>query len=158
MIQTTCVFCDRTDLRAAEVYIENEWCVYASSRDPRDPPDVLPGTGIIVPKAHRASPFDLTPDEWAATRTLLLQAKAIQDERFAPDGYFLSWTSFPASESELPSMHAHLHVVPRFDDEPQRDAGGRVGIKGADNIRPDPRAPGSGRALKFGPPGGPTAG
>jgi hypothetical protein len=113
MIQTTCVFCDRTDLRAAEVYIENEWCV---------------------------------------------QAKAIQDERFAPDGYFLSWTSFPASESELPSMHAHLHVVPRFDDEPQRDAGGRVGIKGADNIRPDPRAPGSGRALKFGPPGGPTAG
>jgi diadenosine tetraphosphate (Ap4A) HIT family hydrolase len=151
MPQTTCVFCDRSPLRAADVYIENEWCVYASSRDPRDPPDVLPGSGIIVPKAHRASPFDLTDAEWAATRELLLQAKAIQDQRLAPDGYFLSWTSFPSSEADVPSMHAHLHVVPRFDDEPQREGGGRVGIKGSDNRRPDPQAPGRGWALRFGP-------
>jgi diadenosine tetraphosphate (Ap4A) HIT family hydrolase len=150
MIESACVFCDRSPLRAAEVYLENEWCVYASSRDPRDPPDVLPGSGIIVPKAHRASPFDLTPEEWAATRDLLLQAKAIQDQRWMPDGYFLSWTSFPSSEVDLPQMHAHLHVVPRFDDEPKRDAGGRVGIKGLDNVRPDPHATGNGRALKFG--------
>lgn len=130
--------------------MENEWCVYASSRDPRDPPDVLPGSGIIVPKAHRASPFDLTPEEWAATHDLLLNAKAVQDERLAPDGYFLSWTSFPASDEEVRQMHAHLHVVPRFDDEPLRDGGGRVGIKGADNRRPDPSQPGTGRARWFG--------
>jgi diadenosine tetraphosphate (Ap4A) HIT family hydrolase len=49
-------------------------------------------------------------------------------------------------------MHAHLHVVPRFDDEPLREAGGRVGIKGADNIRPEPTAPGHGWALAFGGP------
>ena len=151
MMYSSCVFCDRTALRNAELYIENEWCVYASSRDPREPPDVLPGSGIIVPKAHRASPFDLTDAEWGATRELLLQAKAIQDQALAPDGYFLSWTSFPASETELSSMHAHLHVVPRFDDEPRRDAGGRVGIKGSDNRRPDPDAPGHGWALRFGP-------
>jgi diadenosine tetraphosphate (Ap4A) HIT family hydrolase len=47
-------------------------------------------------------------------------------------------------------MHAHLHVVPRFDDEPVRDGGGRVGIKGTDNIRSDPTAPGNGWALLFG--------
>jgi histidine triad (HIT) family protein len=152
MIESTCFFCERAELRAADVYLEDEWCVYASSRDPRDPSDVLPGTGIIVPKAHRASPFDLTAEEWAATRELLLQAKAIQDERWAPDGYFLSWTSFPTSDAELAGMHAHLHVVPRFDDEPKRAAGGRVGIKGPDNVRPDPHAPGSGRALRFGRP------
>jgi diadenosine tetraphosphate (Ap4A) HIT family hydrolase len=145
-----CVFCEQTPLREADVYIENDLCIYASSRDPRDPPDVLPGSGIIVPKTHRASPFDLTAEEWAATHELLLKAKAVQDERLAPDGYFLSWTSFPSSTEDVPLMHAHLHVVPRFADEPQRDGGGRVGIKEVDNIRPDPAAPGNGWALKFG--------
>jgi hypothetical protein len=81
-----CVFCDRTPLLKADVYIENEWCVYASSRDPRDPPEVLPGSGIIVTKAHRSSPFDFTSDEWAAVHELLLKAKAIQDECLNPDG------------------------------------------------------------------------
>jgi diadenosine tetraphosphate (Ap4A) HIT family hydrolase len=47
-------------------------------------------------------------------------------------------------------MHAHLHVVPRFDDEPCAESGGRVGIKGAENIRPDPAAPGRGLAKLFG--------
>jgi diadenosine tetraphosphate (Ap4A) HIT family hydrolase len=145
-----CVFCERTTLREADVYIENEWCAYASSRDPTDPPDVLPGSGIIIPKAHKASPFDFTAEEWAAIHELLLKAKAVQDERLAPDGYFLSWTCFPASAEAVSRMHAHLHVVPRFDDEPLRDGGGRVGIKGADNIRRDPSAPGEGWALLFG--------
>src|SRR4051794_28888982 len=110
--------CERSALREADVYIENDWCVYASSSDPRDPAGVLPGSGIIIPKAHRASPFDLTLEEWAATHDLLLRAKAIQDERLSPDGYFLSWTSFPTSVDSVPQMHAHLHVVPRFLDEP----------------------------------------
>ena len=111
---------------------------------------MLPGSGIIVPKAHRASPFDLTAEEWAATHELPLRAKAAQDDRLAPDGYFLSWTSFPASVEDVPRMHAHLHVVPRFNDEPLRDGGGRVGIKGATNRRPNPSAPGNGWALMFG--------
>jgi diadenosine tetraphosphate (Ap4A) HIT family hydrolase len=145
-----CVFCDRTPLLKADVYIENEWCVYASSRDPRDPPEVLPGSGIIVTKAHRSSPFDFTSDEWAAVHELLLKAKAIQDECLNPDGYFLSWTSFPSSADDMPHMHAHLQVGPRFADEPRRDGGGRVGIKGADNRRPDPSARGNGLALRFG--------
>jgi len=147
---TDCVFCERSALRRAEVYLENSWCVYASARDPSDPPDVLPGSGILVPKAHRPSPFHLTAEEWAAILPLLVEAKAIWDARLAPDGYFLSWTSFPKSDDELPAMHAHLHVVPRFRDEPLADAGGRVGIKGADNVRPRPSAPGTGRALMFG--------
>jgi diadenosine tetraphosphate (Ap4A) HIT family hydrolase len=144
------MFCDRAPLREAEVYFENEWCVYASARDPRDHPDVLPGVGILVPKAHRASPFDLTPEEWTATQDLLLKAKAFWDERLAPDGYFLSWSSFPSSAAVVPIMHSHLHVVPRFMDEPRREFGGRVGIKGTDNIRPDPSAKGNGWALMFG--------
>lgn len=146
-----CVFCDLDNLREAEVYIENAHCVYASTRDPRDPPDVLPGSGIIVPIAHRASPFDLTPEEWVATGELLVAAKAAQDERLAPDGYFLSWSPFPRDDEDVRHMHAHLHVVPRFDDEPLAGEGGRSAIKVPENRRPDPSRPGTGRARSFGP-------
>ena len=58
-----CVFCDHDKLREADLYFENDFCIYASTRDPRDPPGVTPGCGAIVPKAHRASPFDLTAQE-----------------------------------------------------------------------------------------------
>src|SRR5438128_899707 len=150
MTATDCVFCDLANLRVAEVYFENEFCVYASTRDPRDPPDVLPGSGIVVPIAHRASPFDFTAEEWLATGELLVQAKAAQDARLAPDGYFLSWSPFPRADEDVKHMHAHLHVVPRFDDEPLANEGGRSAIKVAENVRPDPFRPGSGRARFFG--------
>jgi histidine triad (HIT) family protein len=145
-----CVFCERTQLRAADVYIENAHCAYASTRDPRDPPDVLPGCGVIVPLAHRASPFDFTPEEWAATHELLQQAKAAQDAKLAPDGYMLVWNCFAAPGH--PPHHAHLHVIPRFDDEPLADQGGRSAIKVPENRRPDPAGRGNGRARSFGPP------
>jgi diadenosine tetraphosphate (Ap4A) HIT family hydrolase len=51
-------------------------------------------------------------------------------------------------EQELP--HAHFHVIPRFDTEPLAGAGGRSAIKVAENRRPDPLAPGAGRARSFG--------
>jgi hypothetical protein len=50
-----CVFCDHHRLREADLYFENAFCIYSSTRDPRDPPDVIPGCGGIVPKVHRAS-------------------------------------------------------------------------------------------------------
>jgi diadenosine tetraphosphate (Ap4A) HIT family hydrolase len=148
-----CVFCDRDGLRAAaEVYLENDHCLYASTRDPRDPPDVLPGSGVIVPIAHTASPFDFTDEQWLATHDLLLRAKAVWDEQLAPDGYGLYWSPFPPNDDAVSRMHAHLHLVPRFDDEPRADGGGRAGIKEPENRRPDPLARGTGRALHFGPP------
>ena len=145
-----CVFCDLTQFRAAEVCIENELCLYASTRDPRDPPDVLPGCGVIIPIAHRLSPFEFTPEEWVATHDLLVKAKAEQYKRFAPDGYMLVWNCF--SERGQSPHHAHLHVIPRFDDEPLADKGGRSAIKLPENRRPDPLRPGNGRAHSLGPP------
>lgn len=150
MPEDSCPFCDPSLFRAAEVCIENDFCIYGSTRDPRDPPDVLPGCGIIVPFTHRVSPFDFTRDEWEATHDLLLKAKAAQDARLAPDGYTLIWNCF--SEPGQPPIHAHLHVIPRFDDEPLRDRGGRSAIKVPENRRPDPDRPGTGRARLIGPP------
>jgi diadenosine tetraphosphate (Ap4A) HIT family hydrolase len=145
MAEQYCPLCDRDLLGAAEVYFENDLCVYASTRDPRDSPDVLPGCGIVVPLAHKPSPFDLTEAEWLATRELLLSAKAAWDQRLAPDGYVVGWNCAPEVS------HAHLHVLPRFDDEPLAGTGLRFAMKHPDNRRPDPKAPGNGRARLFGP-------
>lgn len=136
-----CLFCDLTQFRAADVCIENEYCLYASERS-----DVLPGSGIIIPLAHRETPFDLTPEEWTATRDLLLEAKSAQDERLAPDGYTLIWNCYPAGGQEIP--HVHLHVIPRFDDEPYAGRGGRWLLKQPENRRADPTRPGSGKASR----------
>lgn len=80
------MFCDLDGLREADLYFENDLCIYSSTRDARDPPDVLPGCGAIVPKVHRASPFELTAGEWAATRELLVLVRAELHKRFAPPG------------------------------------------------------------------------
>ena len=77
---------------------------------PARPAGRLPGSGIAVPIAHRASPFDFTAGEWAALHDVLVQAKEAWDARLAPDGYFLSWTCFPPSDDDVRTMHAHLHV------------------------------------------------
>jgi histidine triad (HIT) family protein len=149
MTENACVFCDLTQFRAAEVCFENELCLYASTRDPRDPPDVLPGCGVIIPIAHRVSPFEFTPEEWTATHELLVLAKAARDDRLSPDGYLLAWNCF--SEAGTEPHHAHLHVIPRFDDEPFADRGSRSAIKVPENRRPDPFAPGAGRSRLLGP-------
>jgi histidine triad (HIT) family protein len=103
---------------------------------------------VIVPIEHRVSPFDFTPEQRAATHELLLAAKAAREERLEPDGYALIWNCGPSGGQE--TAHAHLHVIPRFDDEPLAGAGGRTAIKVPENRRPDPFAPGRGRARSLG--------
>jgi len=138
---TDCLFCTSDWHRGAEVVIRNHYCIYASTRDPRDNPDVLPWSGVIVPVAHRASPFDLTHEEWTATRRLLLAVRAALHERAAPDGYTLGW-------NDQSGLHAHLHVVPRFSDEPRWETGVRSAMKVDQNVRPDPTRAGSGHAIQ----------
>jgi diadenosine tetraphosphate (Ap4A) HIT family hydrolase len=75
---------------------------------------------------------------------------AAEDERLAPDGYTLIWNCGPTGGQE--ARHAHLRVIPRFDDEPLSGVGGRTAIKAAENRRPDPSARGNGRARTLGRP------
>ena len=77
-----CVFCDQSWMRTAEIFIETPRCIFASTRDPGIraraglAEGVLPGSGAIVPIAHRTSVFELTPAEWADVQDLLLQARS----------------------------------------------------------------------------------
>ena len=84
----------------------------------------------------------LTLEEWAATGELLHVAKALIEDRWRPDGYTIGWNCGPAGGQLV--AHAHLHVIPRFADEPQAGRGLRWAIKQEANRRPEPSKPGSG--------------
>jgi hypothetical protein len=91
-----CVFCDQSWMRAAEIFIETPHCIFASTRDPDIRAQaglaegVLPGSGAIVPIAHRTSVFELTPAEWADTQDALLQARTAL-QRSAGPGRLFAW-------------------------------------------------------------------
>lgn len=142
MTEENCDFCDLDGFRRSAICIENDHCLFASSPDPTTRDEVLPGSGVIIPLRHCETPFDFSDDEWAATRDLLLQARDVLDQELAPEGYTLIWNCYPVGGQSVP--HAHLHVIPRFEDEPYATRGGRWYLKQPENRRPDPRRRGSG--------------
>ncbi|PYI51954.1 HIT family protein [Paenibacillus flagellatus] len=121
-----CPFC--WPLVKREAIAVGEHCVTVPSVDP-----ILAGSCMIVPKAHRETVFDLTEEEWADTYRLLAEAKARIDREWSPDGYNVGWNCMPVGGQTVP--HAHLHVIPRFRDEPLAGKGIRHHLKQPSNRR-----------------------
>ncbi len=121
-----CPFCA---VDAGQVLLRGERCLVLDTRDP-----VLVGSVMIIPRAHRVTPFDLTPEEWTETGQLLRRIKALLDERLAPDGYNVGWNCGDVGGQVV--MHAHLHVIPRHRDEPLAGKGIRHWLKQPANARP----------------------
>ena len=95
---------------------------------------VLVGSGMIVPRAHRETAFDLTADEWQETCALRHRAKELLDKTYKPDGYDVGWNCGEVPGRDTP--HAHLHVIPRFRDNPLAGRGIRYHLKQPANRRP----------------------
>ena len=123
----SCPFCCP---RVQELQIrgENSLCLFIQSDDP-----ILHESGIIIPKRHLRTPFELSPDEWRATQELLVESKRRIDEEKSPSGYNLGWNCGRVAGQEV--FHAHLHVIPRFSDEPLAGKGIRYWLKQDDNKR-----------------------
>lgn len=58
MVKADCLFCNVGLVPEQRVVLANETCLFLQM-----PQEVLVGSGVIVPKAHRETVFDLTPDE-----------------------------------------------------------------------------------------------
>ena len=125
----TCPFCQPQLDPTQQIVFENEHVLFLQQPQP-----VLEGSGVIVPRAHRADVFELTPEEWSATQEMLHQVKALLDEKHQPQGYNVGWNVGRVGGQEI--MHAHLHVIPRFADEPLAGKGIRAHIKQRSNLRP----------------------
>ena len=128
----SCSLCNVKCDSAAVVLMENRHCLYSRLKDSE-----LSGAGIIIPLRHCESPFDLTKDEWTATQDLLIRARQLIDQEFHPDGYNIGWNCKEAGGQFL--KHAHLHLIPRFFDEPFAGKGIRHWFKLPENRRHGPK-------------------
>lgn len=120
------------DYPGQRLELRNEHCAFLTLEER----EVLPGSGVIVPFAPRPTPFDLTREEWAAVFDLLRAVKELLDARHAPDGYTIGWNVGEVGGQDIPQ--AHLHVLPRFRDEPLAGRGLRWHLKQPENRRRGP--------------------
>lgn len=123
-----CPLCNLELIEQQQMITRNEHCIFLQT-----PQEILIGSGLIVPIQHRETVFDLTEDEWSSTFSLLQEVKSILDEKHQPQGYNIGWNCNPVGGQHI--MHAHLHVIPRFSDEPFAGKGIRHWLKSTDNKR-----------------------
>lgn len=128
-----CIFCNyKNDTRGTFLF-ENDYCVCIENTDLTLNP-VLIGSCIIIPKAHKVTVFDLSYEEWGATKQLIDRVKQYLDSKYSPDGYNVGWNCGEAGGQDV--FHAHLHIIPRHKDEPYAGKGIRNWIKREENKRP----------------------
>lgn len=122
-----CPFC-MPSLNRSEIVFEHEHCIFLQRDE-----NVLIGSGLVIPKAHRETVFDMTQEEWNATYNMVNQVRALLDQKLKPDGYNLGWNCGKVGGQEV--FHAHLHIIPRFKDEPYAGKGIRYWLKQETNKR-----------------------
>ena len=125
----SCIFCNYKNDKKGTFLFENHYCVCIEQPEP-----ILIGSCIIIPKAHKVTVFDLSAKEWEATKQLIDKVKSYLDEKYNPDGYNVGWNCGEAGGQDV--FHAHLHIIPRYADEPYAGRGIRNWIKREENKRP----------------------
>ncbi len=123
----TCPFCRPVE-QEERIITSNTQCYFMQTDE-----TILMGSGIICPKRHRETVFDLSVEEWRSTYDLLNEVKVYIDGLYAPDGYNVGWNSGHIAGQEV--FHAHLWVIPRFIDEPYAGKGIRYWLKQNENRR-----------------------
>jgi histidine triad (HIT) family protein len=121
-----CIYCNITQESYHEIILSNDLCIYSLLKEQE-----IKGAGIIVPRSHRETVFDLTPEEWNATYALLHEVKKYIDINYKPDGYNVGWNSGEVAGQHI--FHSHLHVIPRYSSEPLAGKGLRYLFKTQDS-------------------------
>ena len=111
---------------------ENEYCMGVLSFNKNS--KTLIGSYVIIPKSYVKSPFDLSGDEWIATKEIMNRIKQYINKKYNPDGYNWGWNVGYAAGQEV--EYAHMHIIPRLKDEPFAGKGIWHWIKKDENIRP----------------------
>lgn len=119
------------EFNQSDMSFENEYCIGVPSFN--DNRKTLIGSYVIIPKSHVKSPFELSIDEWIATKEIIDKIKQYIDTKYNPDGYNLGWNVGKVAGQEV--NYAHLHIIPRYKDEPYAGKGIRYWFKKNENIR-----------------------
>ena len=107
-----CLFCD-----ASSAVLENELAYVRFDGYP-----VSDGHMLICPRRHFGDFFDATQAERDAVFSLLDEARTLSAKRFNPDGYNIGINCGKAAGQTV--MHAHVHVILRFDGDVADPRGG----------------------------------
>jgi histidine triad (HIT) family protein len=81
--------------------------------------DINPATrghALVVPRHHTADLIDIDDTELARTMLAARRLARRIDETLTPDGFNLLNSCRPAAWQTI--FHFHLHVIPRYDDDP----------------------------------------
>ena len=119
-----CPLCHWADDPDQHLVCRNESALFLQNRRQQG---ALVGSGVIIPVRHAATVFDLTLDEVSATFQLLAEVKRWMDTSYQPEGYNVGWNCGTVGGQEV--MHAHMHVIPRFTQEPYAGRGIRYWLK-----------------------------
>jgi histidine triad (HIT) family protein len=122
-----CNFC-LENLKTDEIILQNSICTFIQSKE-----SAVNGLGLIIPHTHRETAFDLSSEEWAATFDLLKVVKEYLDDKHHPDGYNIGWNCGAIGGQHV--FHAHMHVIPRYSDEPFAGKGIRYWFAREENTR-----------------------
>lgn len=101
-----CRFCLDNALLIDEVILSNAFFYMLGSIDP-----MVPVAGMLIPKRHSETPFEMTAEEWGAFGDILDQAKS-HFSRHQPDGFTLGWNVGATAGQHV--FHTHMHIIPRF--------------------------------------------
>jgi len=107
-----CIFCKIVDGEIPSYRIaESELCIAILDAFP-----VNHGHSLVITKRHSKDYFDMTPEEKQDAANLLNDVgKAIIKATGAPGMNLLSNVGPVAGQVV---MHAHMHAIPRFEDDP----------------------------------------
>ncbi len=119
------------NLESNERTFENDTMIAVKSNNLKN--NTLIGSYVIIPKSQVGTPFDLSDKEWMDSKALLKEVKEYLDEKYKPDGYNIGWNVGKVGGQEV--AHAHMHVIPRYADEPYAGKGLRYWFKQPENIR-----------------------
>jgi histidine triad (HIT) family protein len=81
---------------------------------------VTDGHALVVPRAHATDLLDITAQDLAACVHLAQEVAVRAKDRLGADGVNLLNCSGLAAWQSV--FHFHLHVIPRFKDQPGKDA------------------------------------
>ena len=87
---------------------------------------VTPGHMLIIPVRHEPDFLAIRFEELEAIWTLVVEAKALLDGKFRPDGYNLGVNAGEVAGQTI--AHAHLHLIPRYRGDVENPRGGVRGV------------------------------
>jgi diadenosine tetraphosphate (Ap4A) HIT family hydrolase len=123
-----CAFCHLSENPDQEIIFRHDTVLFLQNQKEQG---ALLGSGVIIPVRHAETVFELTQAEISATFELLKTVKSWMDETYHPDGYNVGWNCGEVGGQI--AMHAHMHVIPRFRQEPYAGCGIRSWLKRPEN-------------------------